>query len=139
MAEKLARHLYQTKPAFVQLKGPVGAGKTTFARAFISTWLALEEQPQPETIASPTYNLVKTYGQSHVAHFDLYRMESLDELEQLGFEMYFYEFPCCVVEWLEQVPGAEALAPKNKVLVELLFAADPNSRKAQIEGLLEAF
>ena len=63
------------------LSGPLGAGKTALARAIIQTWVPGEE------VASPTFTLVQTYSGPgfEVQHFDLYRVESGDEVWELGW------------------------------------------------------
>lgn len=83
--ERLAVRLApQLKPGdVIALKGGLGAGKTTFARALIS---ALNKQKTD--VPSPTYTLVQTYDTPGltVFHFDLYRLENPDEVMELGWE-----------------------------------------------------
>lgn len=129
--EKLAEELNaRGAPAFVQLQGDLGAGKTAFARGFIRKWSELSGDPQPDVITSPTYNIVKVYGaRAKLAHLDLYRLKTIEELEQIGFEHYFFELSACLVEWLEQIPEALALRPANAVSVSIEFVKDqPQSR-----------
>lgn len=67
----------------IALRGDLGAGKTTFARALIRTLLG---EPQAE-VSSPTFPLVQTYTTPRlpVAHFDLYRLAGVDDLAEIGF------------------------------------------------------
>lgn len=135
----LARALHGDPHVFVRLKGELGAGKSAFARGFIATWGELNGEPVTESIVSPTYNIVKTYGtRQPLAHLDLYRIKTMEELEQLGFEHYFYELSACVVEWLEQVPEALARMP---VGVEVQLTMDnpsaANSRMITVKSLKE--
>ncbi len=68
------------------LDGPVGAGKTTLARAAILSIL-----PEPEDVPSPTFTLVQTYDTTRgpLWHCDLYRLSSVLEIEELGLEEAF--------------------------------------------------
>lgn len=128
---QLAATLFAARPAFVQLKGDLGAGKTAFARGFIREWSKLAGDPQPEQVTSPTFNIVKVYGaNAPLAHLDLYRLKTMTELEQIGFEHYFFEHAACVVEWLEQIPEAEASRPAHAVIVTIDFVeGEPAGRK----------
>jgi len=92
------------------LSGPVGAGKTHFARHLI--WSLLRE---PEDVPSPTFTLVQTYDTPHgeVWHADLYRLSALDEVEELGLAEAM-ETAICLIEWPEVLgpltpPGALSL------------------------------
>lgn len=129
LGARLARAAYHHQPAFVRLSGPLGSGKSAFARGFIQAWLALAGETTSESVISPTYNIARVYGKrSALAHLDLYRVRNLRELEQLGFEHYFFEHACCIVEWLEHVPEALAAMPASAIQVELAFEGDPNDR-----------
>jgi tRNA threonylcarbamoyladenosine biosynthesis protein TsaE len=79
------------------LSGPVGAGKTHFARHLI--WSLLRE---PEDVPSPTFTLVQTYDttRGEVWHADLYRLSALDEVEELGLTEAM-ETAICLIEWPE--------------------------------------
>ena len=98
------------------LEGPVGAGKSTFARAVIASLLAT-----PEDIPSPTFTLVQTYETANfeIWHCDLYRLNSSDELMELGLEDAFVE-AVTLVEWPDRLGD---LAPKNAQ--RLLFSDGP--------------
>lgn len=120
LGANLAHALKNDSSVFIQLEGGLGAGKTAFARGFINTWLNLKNQEPPDAIVSPTYNIVKTYGSSALlAHLDLYRVKSFSELEHLGFEQYFFDANCCIVEWLSQIP--EALKSRPSYSIEIQF------------------
>ena len=90
--------------AFVELEGPLGAGKTTFARHLLQA-MGVEGR-----IKSPTYAVVETYELAHLAisHFDFYRFEDPQEWEDAGLRDLFGAPGLKLVEWAEK---AEPLLP----------------------------
>ena len=68
-------------------QGDLGAGKTTFVRLLINNLYALNNLPKPSSITSPTFPILITYelNSSQIHHYDLYRVKSLKELEELDF------------------------------------------------------
>ena len=99
------------------LSGPLGAGKTTLVRGLLRR--LGHEGPVP----SPTFTLVETYelDKMRVAHFDLFRVESIEELETLGVRDYFADDNLCVFEWPERGRG---LLPAPRVLIEFDYHGD---------------
>lgn len=83
----------------ILLDGPIGSGKTHFARSLIQASL-----PEPEDVPSPTFTLIQVYdtGSHEIWHADLYRLTSQDEVEELGLVEAF-ETAVCVVEWPEKL------------------------------------
>ena len=85
---------------FVAMFGDLGAGKTAFVRG-MATILAPDYD-----VASPTYTIVNEYGDGakRLCHFDMYRIDSEDDLESIGF----YDYTDCVIvaEWCEKIPFA---------------------------------
>lgn len=107
------------------LRGDVGAGKSTLARALIR---ALADDGTLE-VPSPTFTLVQSYaGPVPVHHFDLYRLADASELDELGFEEMLAG-GAALVEWAER---AEDRLPHGTVTVELLPESD--GRLARLTG-----
>ena len=105
------------------LDGPVGAGKTHFARHLI--WSLTEAQ---EDVPSPTFTLVQTYDTpaGEVWHGDLYRLSSAQEVEELGLAEAF-DTAICLIEWPELLG---ALTPDNALTLQ--FQPDPDNENARI-------
>ncbi|MFS4438101.1 tRNA (adenosine(37)-N6)-threonylcarbamoyltransferase complex ATPase subunit type 1 TsaE [Paracoccaceae bacterium GXU_MW_L88] len=82
----------------IGLQGPVGVGKTLFARAFIRELTGAQEVP------SPSFTLVQTYETEGVEvwHADLYRLAEIDELLELGLTDAF-DTAICLIEWPERL------------------------------------
>jgi len=106
------------------LRGELGAGKSTFARALIRA--AGHEGPVP----SPTYTLVEPYSLSrgNVYHVDLYRVSDEEELRYLGWNEL--DNGCRIVEWPDRAPGIAAQAD-----LSLTLTYDGEGRSAELVGL----
>jgi tRNA threonylcarbamoyladenosine biosynthesis protein TsaE len=94
----------------ILLEGPIGAGKSCLARAFIRARLGEEEE-----VPSPTFTLVQVYDDdgTEIWHADLYRLTHPDEVWELGLDQAF-ETAICLVEWPDRLgthlpPGALTL------------------------------
>lgn len=107
----------------VTLSGDLGAGKTTLCRALIRSLGADAQLDVP----SPTFTLVQTYDtRIPVSHFDLYRLNNPDELDELGLDEAL-QTGIALIEWPQK---AQALLPLNRISIELRHEA--NSRIATI-------
>ncbi|HEV7491041.1 MAG TPA: tRNA (adenosine(37)-N6)-threonylcarbamoyltransferase complex ATPase subunit type 1 TsaE [Rhodanobacteraceae bacterium] len=86
----------------IHLEGDLGAGKTTFARALLTS-LGVGER-----VKSPTYSLVESYriGDRDAHHLDLYRIADASELEWLGLGDLWGDSALVLVEWPERARGA---------------------------------
>ncbi|WP_227269151.1 tRNA (adenosine(37)-N6)-threonylcarbamoyltransferase complex ATPase subunit type 1 TsaE [Roseobacter weihaiensis] len=105
----------------VLLEGPVGAGKTHFARQLIQSILT-----DPEDVPSPTFTLVQSYETTRgtLWHADLYRLSSVFEVEELGLSEAF-ETAICLVEWPDRLG---ALAPPDALTLSFSPADKEEAR-----------
>lgn len=80
--------------------GSMGAGKTTLIRALCNAMHVTDP------VTSPTFALINEYGTEYgrrIYHFDFYRIESLEEVFDLGYEEYFYSPDLSLIEWPEKI------------------------------------
>ncbi|MEM0898876.1 MAG: tRNA (adenosine(37)-N6)-threonylcarbamoyltransferase complex ATPase subunit type 1 TsaE [Pseudomonadota bacterium] len=111
------------------LYGDLGAGKTTFSRAFIRA-VAGDFEGALE-VPSPTFTLVQTYAlERQIAHFDFYRLADELEAEDLGLSEYL-EDAICLIEWPE---NAGRLLPENAISIRISAADDSLTRNISISG-----
>lgn len=118
--EKLGKCL--EKGDIVCLIGGLGAGKTTFGQG-----VAKGLEVADASILSPTFLMLREYHQARLPlfHFDLYRLESLTQLYDLGYEEYFFGDGVTLIEWAEK---AEELIPPEYLKVEIRWI-DQNNRE----------
>lgn len=88
------------------LDGDLGVGKTVFTQGF-AAGLGIDDY-----VNSPTFNIVKEYegGRLPLYHFDVYRIGDPSEMEEIGYEDYFYGQGVSIIEWPGQI---EELLPKE--------------------------
>ena len=108
----------------VHLRGDLGAGKTTFARAL------LQALGVGERVKSPTYSLIESYrvGDRDVHHLDLYRLADPGELEWLGLADLWGGSTLVLIEWPER--GAGAMPPPD-LLLRLAHSGQRRSLEAE--------
>ena len=111
----------------IGLQGELGAGKTSFARAFIRALGSGQEE-----VPSPTFTLVEIYafaGKPPVWHFDLYRLETPEEVWELGIEDALSE-GISLIEWPERLGP---LLPPEHLLLALAQGREAQARIARLE------
>lgn len=95
------------------LDGDLGVGKTVFTQGFASG-LGITEP-----VNSPTFTIVQVYeeGRLPLYHFDVYRIADSSEMDEIGYEEYFFGEGVCLIEWSERI---EEILPKDcrRVLIE---------------------
>lgn len=124
LAAALARRV---RPGDVlTLAGPLGAGKTSFARSFIRALGVGEEVP------SPTFTLVQTYetARGTIWHFDLYRLTEPDEVRELGLEEALID-GIVLIEWPDRL-GASPPCERLDIVFEVADGA--TARRATLHG-----
>ena len=105
------------------LTGDLGAGKTTFVKG-LARGLGVKE-----AVTSPTFTIVQQYdGRLPLAHVDVYRLERIQELHDLGFEELL-EHNVVVVEWGEAIAR---VLPADRVHVRLAMTDDDDQRRVEI-------
>ena len=110
-----------TRQAFIALRGEMGVGKTAFVRGFASYF-------EISGVRSPTYTVVNEYssGTTRIFHFDMYRIESEDDLYSIGFDDYVRARGYCIAEWSENV--TEYL-PDTTIYVTISRSAEGESKR----------
>lgn len=109
----------------IGLDGDIGCGKTHLAKG-IALGLNITD-----TVKSPTFNLISEYteGRLPLYHFDVYRLESIDELYLIGFDDYLKTFGVVIIEWTSLI---KEILPENTNYITIL--KDPtNTNKRIIE------
>jgi tRNA threonylcarbamoyladenosine biosynthesis protein TsaE len=111
------------------LIGDLGVGKTVFTKGF-AAGLGIEED-----ITSPTFTLVNEYddGRLPFYHFDVYRIQDVSEIEEIGYEEYFYGSGVTLVEWANKI---EALLPKDTKTIIITKDLDQGFDYRQIQEII---
>ena len=101
----------QAKPGQIYtLNGDLGVGKTVFTQG-IAQGLGITEP-----VNSPTFTILQVYegGRLPLYHFDVYRIEEPEEMEEVGLDDYLFGKGVCLIEWAEQI--AECLPETTKII-----------------------
>lgn len=127
IGEKIASKL--KKGDIVCLEGDLGAGKTTLSKA-IAYALGVKEH-----VTSPTFTIVHEYeAVMPLYHFDVYHIDDMDEMFEIGFEEYIYGEGICLIEWADKI---KELIPENSIWVSISCGNNIDEREIQIHGLPE--
>ena len=110
----------------VSLVGDLGAGKTVFARG-VARALGVTEP-----VVSPSFTIVREYdGRMPLVHVDVYRIDTVQELHDLGFEELVRDDAVTLVEWGDMIDG---LLPGDRLDVRLAPGDTDDERVVEIEG-----
>ena len=110
------------------LIGDLGCGKTVFTKGFASG-LGITDY-----VDSPTFTIVKEYdeGRLPLYHFDVYRVLDVEEMDDIGYDEYFFSDGVCLIEWANQV--AELLPPETIYIhISKRLDIDADAREIKIE------
>lgn len=111
----------------VALIGELGSGKTCLTQGMAKGLGVAENVP----VVSPTFTLVNEYpGRIPLVHFDVYRLSGPGDLEDMGYEEYFYGGGVVVIEWAEKV---REILPEKTIVVRMAYV-DENTRELVLEG-----
>lgn len=130
LGEQIGR---EAKPGTVcTLVGDLGVGKTVFTQG-IAKGLDIEE-----SICSPTFTIVQVYeeGRMPFYHFDVYRIGDIEEMDEIGYEDYFYGDGLTMIEWANLI---EEILPVNRIdiTIEKDLEKDFDYRKITIKEVHE--
>ena len=119
------------KGTVICLDGDLGAGKTTLTQS-IAKGLEIDEY-----ITSPTFNIIKEYdGRLKLFHMDVYRINDIIEMIDLGYEEYIYSDGVCIIEWSDKI---KEILPENRINMRLLRGKEENERTFHIDGKGSSF
>ena len=121
----------QARPGQVYtLTGDLGVGKTVFTQG-VAAGLGITEP-----VSSPTFTIVQIYEEGRLPfyHFDEYRIGDIEEMEEIGYDDYFFGEGICLIEWAELI---EEILPKDRIsiTIEKNLAQGFDYRRITVEGL----
>ena len=112
------------------LYGDLGVGKTVFTKG-LADGLGITEP-----IQSPTFTIVREYeeGRLQLYHFDVYRIGDIEEMDEIGYEDYFYGNGVCLIEWADLI---RELLPEEtgRITIEKDLEKGFDYRKIRIDGI----
>lgn len=112
------------------LNGDLGVGKTVFTKG-VACGLGIQEP-----VNSPTFTIIQEYEEGRLPfyHFDVYRIGDIEEMEEIGYDDYFFGDGVCLIEWAELI---EELLPEQ--VISVTIEKNPEKgfdyRKITVEGL----
>ena len=123
----------QAKPGQVYtLIGDLGVGKTVFTQG-VADGLQITEP-----ISSPTFTIIQVYeeGRMPFYHFDVYRIGDIEEMEEIGYDDYFFGEGICLIEWANLI---EEILPKDiiAITIEKDLEKGFDYRRITVEGDVE--
>ena len=130
LGEKLGK---AAKPGQIYtLNGDLGVGKTVLTQGF-AKGLGITE-----AVNSPTFTIIQEYTEGRLPfyHFDVYRIGDIEEMEEIGYDDYFFGEGVCLIEWAELI---RELLPDHVIAVNIEKNLDKgfDYRMIQIEGMDE--
>lgn len=112
------------------LVGDLGVGKTVFTQG-VASGLGITE-----AVSSPTFTIIQEYEEGRLPfyHFDVYRIGCVDEMDEIGYEDYFYGDGVCLIEWANLI---KEIIPKEAVsiVIEKDLEKGFDFRRITIEGV----
>lgn len=112
------------------LTGDLGVGKTVFTQG-VASGLGITEP-----VNSPTFTIVQVYEEGRLPfyHFDVYRIGDIEEMEEIGYDDYFFGEGICLIEWAKLI---EEILPENRIsiTIEKELSRGFDYRRITIEGL----
>lgn len=117
-AEDINELINESGCDIVLFRGDMGAGKTTLIRELCTV------RGVTDVVTSPTFALINEYRDNRdgtIYHFDFYRINTINEVLDLGYEEYFYGDGLCFVEWPEKI---EELIPEDLVVATVHIVPD---------------
>ncbi|MCI6006119.1 MAG: tRNA (adenosine(37)-N6)-threonylcarbamoyltransferase complex ATPase subunit type 1 TsaE [Blautia sp.] len=116
------------------LTGDLGVGKTVFTQG-VAAGLDITEP-----VSSPTFTIIQVYEEGRLPfyHFDVYRIGDIEEMEEIGYDDYFFGEGICLIEWADLI---EEILPDHliRVTIEKDLEQGFDYRRITIEGLDENF